>query len=242
MEPKPDSGDAPPLRPRALVVDDDRQSRDALTEWVAGERFDARTAGSVKRAKELLAAESFDIVMIDLQLPDGSGIELVHLLEDRPHVDVVIITGHGTIDSAVEALRGGAIDYLTKPLDLRRLRKLLANVRRTWELREEIGDLRGRLRRLGRFGDLVGVSPAMQKVYDLIARVAPTRSTVLVVGETGVGKELVARMVHQLSPRAHGPFLPLNCGAVSPTLIEAELFGHEKGSFTCRPCASAPTT
>jgi two-component system, NtrC family, response regulator HydG len=144
----------------------------------------------------------------------------------------VLITGHASVETAVEALRRGATDYLTKPVDLARLKTILANVTRTRELQSEIGSLRGELRKLGRFGPLVGASAAMGSVYDLIARVAPTDATVCIVGESGTGKEVVAQAVHELSRRRKEPFVPVNCGAVSPNLIESTLFGHEKGSFT----------
>ncbi len=218
--------------PKALLVDDDKNSLGALAELVGAEGFDVRTAASLGEARESLNQGAIDVALVDLQLPDGAGIELVRDLEATPGVEVVIITGHGTVDTAVEALKRGAIDYLQKPVDLTRLRASLARVRQAADLREEIVELRGELRRLGRFGAMIGASPVMQQVYDLVARVAPTESTVLVTGETGVGKELVARMVHQLSRRSKKPFLPINCGAVAPTLIESELFGHEKGSFT----------
>src|SRR2546426_11566433 len=131
-----------------------------------------------------------------------------------------------------EALRSGASDYLTRPVDIPVLNPLLATVRRRRELREEIESLRDTLRSLGRFGPLIGASPAMQAVYDMVARVAPTDATVLVQGESGTGKELVAQTLHQLSRRRKEPFVALNCAAVSPQLIESELFGHERGSFT----------
>ncbi len=218
--------------PRALVVDDDTNSCSGLADWVRGEGFEVHTAETLAQARERLGQGPIDLAILDLQLPDGSAIDLVHELQERPAVEVLIVTGHGSVDTAVEALRGGAVDYLTKPVDLARLRQALARIRRALELREEIVGLRCELRRLGRFGSMIGASPAMQQVYDLINRVAPTGATVLITGETGVGKELVARMVHERSGRAKRPFLPFNCGAVPPNLIESELFGHEKGSFT----------
>jgi two-component system, NtrC family, response regulator HydG len=144
----------------------------------------------------------------------------------------VLITGQASVQTAIEALRRGISDYLTKPVDFARVKMVLANVSRSRELKEEIGSLRGELRKLGRFGPLIGASPLMQKVYDLVGRVARTDATVLITGETGTGKEMVAQTIHQLSGRSRAAFLPLNCGAVSPTLIESELFGHERGSFT----------
>jgi DNA-binding NtrC family response regulator len=144
----------------------------------------------------------------------------------------VLITGQASVDTAVDAMRKGASDYLVKPVDMARVKSVLANVIRTRELKEQIGNLRGELRKLGRFGPLIGAAPVMQRVYDLVAKVAPTEATVLLLGETGTGKELVAETIHGLSRRHKEPFLPVNCGAVSPNLIESELFGHERGSFT----------
>src|SRR5690349_22527184 len=173
-----------------------------------------------------------DVLLTDLQLPDGQGVELVNDLEARESTEVILITGHASVESAVQALRLGASDYLVKPVDVERLRAILRRVPRTGELRAEIGELREELRKLGRYGHLLGSSPPMQKLYDQLGRVAPTSATVLLVGESGTGKELAAQTVHEMSRRKRAPFLPLNCGAVSPQLIESELFGHEKGSFT----------
>jgi DNA-binding NtrC family response regulator len=144
----------------------------------------------------------------------------------------VLITGDASVETAVDALRQGAIDYLTKPVDFARIKMALANVARTLGMKGEIGNLRGELRKLGRFGSLVGASPAMQAVYDLIGRVARTDASVLITGETGTGKEVVASTIHSLSRRSREAFLPVNCGAISAHLIESELFGHERGSFT----------
>src|SRR5205085_2601396 len=173
-----------------------------------------------------------DVLLTDLQLPDGQGIELVNDLEARESTEVVLITGHASVESAVQALRLGATDYMVKPVDVERLRSVLRRVPRTGELRAEIGELREELRKLGRYGHILGSSPPMQKLYDQLGRVAPTSATVMLIGESGTGKELAAQTIHDLSRRKKSPFLPLNCGAVSPNLIEGELFGHEKGSFT----------
>ncbi len=218
--------------PQALLVDDDTTFRDALAEVVRQEGFAVETAGNLKEARSRCETEVPDLALVDLHLPDGNGLDLLRDLEASVSTEVVLMTGQATVDSAVEALRHGAADYLTKPVDIPRLKSVLVNVLRRGELREEIQTLRAELRSLGRFGPLIGVSAPMQGVYDLIARVAPTDATVLVQGESGTGKELVARTVHQLSRRRKQPFLPMNCGAVSPQLIESELFGHERGSFT----------
>jgi two-component system response regulator AtoC len=218
--------------PHALVVDDDANFLLPLAELVEREGFTTSVASSLKDARGLISSKLPDLILIDLFLPDGKGIDLLQDLDGSAATQVVLITGHASVDTAVQALRQGATDYLTKPLDIQRLKTVLANVLRAHALREEVGTLRAELRKLGRFGSLVGASPAMQKVYDLIARVAPTDATVLLIGESGTGKELVAETLHALSRRRKGPFLPLNCGAISPNLIESELFGHERGSFT----------
>jgi two-component system response regulator AtoC len=218
---------------RALVVDDSAEGSSGLAEWLEGHGFTGTSvAASVAEAQQILERRAFDLVLLDLDLPDGNGLTLLEALDESPDSEVVIITGHGSIDSAVEAMRGGVIDYLTKPVDLKRLQRIVGKLRQTMELRQEVRSLRQELRELGRFGPMIGSSPAMQQVYDLISRVAPTSTTVMVTGETGTGKELVAQTIHQLSRRAAGPFLPINCGAVAPSLIESELFGHERGSFT----------
>ncbi len=218
--------------PHALVVDDDSHFLLPLAELVEREGFTTSVASSLKDARELIRSKPPDVLLTDLFLPDGSGMDLLAEVDASASPEVVVITGHASVDTAIEALRKGATDYLTKPLDIPRLKTVLANVVRAHGLRAEVGSLRAELRQLGRFGSLVGASPAMQKVYDLISRVAPTDATVLVTGESGTGKELVAESVHALSRRRNGSLLPVNCGAISPNLIESELFGHERGSFT----------
>ena len=218
--------------PHVLLVDDDPEQLEWLTEFVKSEGFTVSRGTSLRTARIQLAQMRPDILLTDLQLPDGNGLELVEDLESREATEVVMITGHASVDSVVSALRAGATDYLVKPIDIDRLRAILQRVPGTAELRAEIGELRQELRGLGRFGPMLGSSAAMQKLYDQLARVSPTSATVLLIGESGTGKELAAETIHALSRRKKRPFLPLNCGAVSPNLIESELFGHEKGSFT----------
>jgi len=215
-----------------LIVDDDNNTREALAAFASQEGFTVASAGSIAEARIQLVRQRPDVVLMDLKLPDGSGMDLFDDLEDRTNVETILITGHASIETAVEALRLGASDYLTKPVNIQRLKAVLARVPRSGELRAEIGALRDELRRLGRFGRLVGRSPAMQDVYDRIARVAPTEATVLLLGESGTGKEVVARTIHELSRRRKEPFLAINCGAISANLIENEMFGHERGSYT----------
>jgi two-component system response regulator AtoC len=217
----------------ALVVDDDASSLRALATLVTEQGFTAHTAGSLREARGRMLAEPPDVVLLDVVLPDGTGFDLI---EDLQAVDgraeIVVITGHASVKTAVEALRRGACDYLTKPIDATRLRTMLDNLARTRGLRPRIGELSAQVRERGRFGQLVGSSPAMLEVYEHVALVAPSTATVLITGESGTGKELVAQTVHELSRRQGKPYLVVNCAAISPTLIDSELFGHERGSFT----------
>jgi DNA-binding NtrC family response regulator len=217
---------------RALIVDDDVDFAKSLAALVEREGFSVSTASSIKEARASIANGPPVLITADLHLPDGSGIDLLREVESVADCDVVVISGQATLDSAIEALRLGALDYLTKPLHMPRLKTILGHVTRARALKEEIGSLRHELRKFGRFGPLVGNSPAMQKVYDLISKVAPTQASVFITGESGTGKELAAQTIHELSRRRTQPFIPINCGAMPPTLIESELFGHERGSFT----------
>jgi DNA-binding NtrC family response regulator len=217
---------------QALIVDDEPDFLESLVELVREEGFSVSTATSLAEARARLEQGAPDLILTDLRLPDGTGIELLGVVERIAGCDVILITGQGTFETAVAALRLRAMDYLTKPIDLPRLRAILGHVIRNHELREEIGSLRQELRQFGHFGPLVGSSPAMQKVYDLIEKVAPTNASVFLTGESGTGKELVAETIHGLSRRRSKPFIPINCGAMPATLIESELFGHERGSFS----------
>ena len=218
--------------PHALIVDDDANTLSGLAELVAREGFTTATAASLEDARQRLMERRPDVLLLDLVLPDGSGIELFSDVDSLTATEVVLITGHASVDSSVQALRLGAADYLVKPVNIKQLKAILSRVARPTDLKNEIASLRGELRRLGHFGRLLGTSEAMQRVYDQVARVAPTAATVLIIGESGTGKELVAQTLHDLSRRRKQAFLAVNCGAISPQLIESELFGHEKGSFT----------
>jgi DNA-binding NtrC family response regulator len=216
----------------ALIVDDDDDFRTSVAALARREGFETRIAGSLEEARKSILDAAPDLVVVDLRLPDGVGLEL--LAESPPQADIefIVATGNATVETAIRAMRNGAIDYLTKPFDPARLTGALANVARMRGLKRELSGLRSQLRRLGRFGKLVGSSAPMQEVYNLIARVAPTTASVLIAGESGTGKELVAETIHELSRRKDRGLFAVNCGAVSPNLIESELFGHEKGSFT----------
>jgi two-component system response regulator AtoC len=215
-----------------LIVEDDVNLRAALAALASREGAVPREAGTLEEARKRLAEAPIDAVLVDLTLPDGSGLSLLGAPEALGTPEYIVVTGDGTAESAVQALKRGAIDYLTKPVDRARLRSVLANVQRTRVLKHEAVDLRSQLREFGRFGRLIGRSAAMQRVYDLIERVAPTDAGVFVTGESGTGKELVAETIHLLSRRRTRSFVAVNCGALAPSLIESEFFGHEKGSFT----------
>ena len=216
----------------ALIVEDDADYRASVAALVSREGYLCREAGCLAHAREQMNEATPDVVLLDLSLPDGDGLELLADEGLAERMEFVVMTGNAAVESAIAALRKGALDYLPKPVDRSRLQTVLTNVARTRGLKREVSALRGELRNLGRFGSMVGRSSAMQRVYDLLTRVAPTESPVFVTGESGTGKELVAETVHQLSERKSRRFLALNCGAMSATLIESELFGHERGSFT----------
>ena len=215
---------------KALVIGNDPESRKTMQELAERRKFEVSTASSVEDAVSRLNGDLYALALLDLELADGNGTELLDAIPDG--TEVVVVTGNASVDTAVAALRGGAVDYLTKPVDASRLGRILNGIGRTAALQARVTELSRELRSLGRFDQIVGACPGMQRVYDLIERVAPTDTTVLVVGETGTGKEVVARALHRTSKRKDGPFLAVNCGAVAPNLMESELFGHEKGSFT----------
>jgi DNA-binding NtrC family response regulator len=216
-----------------LIIDDDVATAAGLADVIESWDYEPRTAVSLKIARREIATRLPDLVILDLQLPDGSGIELLEeLRKDVPALPVVMLTGHATVDTAVEALKMGAEDFATKPVDLVRLKVTLETVREKNELRREVLELRRELQRFGAMGRLVGKAPSMMELYREIELVASTDASVLIVGESGTGKEVVASTIHALSKRKAKPFVAFNCGAISASLIESEIFGHEKGAFT----------
>ncbi len=215
----------------ALIVEDDPDSARMMAALVTTEGYSAATARSLRDARRQLALQPPDLVLLDLRLPDGSGMALLDDRELIGNSEVVLMTGHATLETSIQALRYGATDYLIKPVSASQLQRILSRVMKPSVLQAEVEGLFDELRRSGRFGHMVGRSEPMQLIYDQIARVSGTSVTVFITGESGTGKELVARTVHELSRRRARPFLPVNCGAISPSLIESELFGHEKGSF-----------
>jgi DNA-binding NtrC family response regulator len=216
--------------PHSLIVDDDADTRDMLARVVAAEGYSVSAADTLRAARGQIARRTPDLILVDLHLPDGDGIELVREIDQPLATDVVLITGHASLDSAIEAVRLGASDYLTKPISVERLIQFLRRQPRTTDLKQQIGELRDELRQVGRFGHLVGGSPPMQELYDRIGRVAPTSAPVFLLGEKGSGKELAARTIHDLSRRRRAPYFVFDCSALPAPLIETELFGRERGS------------
>ena len=216
-----------------LVVDDEVNARTALAELLRDEGYDVETAADAFKALGKYEAFAPHVVVTDLKMPGMDGIELVkklRALEDPPAV--VVMTAFGAVSSAVDAMRAGAAEYLTKPLNFDELLVVLDKVFETQELRRETRQLRQRVRDRVAPNNIVGVSPPMQRVFEIVDQVAPSRATVLITGESGTGKELVANALHQRSPRVNGPFVKLHCAALAESLLESELFGHEKGAFT----------
>jgi two-component system, NtrC family, response regulator AtoC len=218
--------------PHALAVDDDPNFLSALAELIEGQGFTTNTACTLRDARAQVSHRTPDVALVDLYLPDGSGIDLLKDLELGTSTEVVLMTGHADVESAVQALRLGASDYLTKPLDIGRLKSILANVASVQPAAMPAAPVDQEVQETDRLGLLLGASAPMQALYEMITRVAPTDASVFFIGESGTGKDLAAQTLHHLSRRSKAPFLPLNCGAISPTLIESELFGHERGSFT----------
>ncbi len=218
---------------RVLVVDDEPAEREGLARMVGQWGYEVETASSGEEALELIETHHPAVVVTDLVLPEMDGLTLLQKVREtgRPPV-VLLVTGHATVESAVEAMRHGAFDYLTKPVDPTRLQVLLEKSIEQESLSREVNFLRHQLRQKGAFGQLVGQSKGMQEVYRWIELAATSTAPVLVYGESGTGKELVARTIHELSNRRSKPFVAINCAAIPETLIESELFGHERGAFT----------
>jgi DNA-binding NtrC family response regulator len=218
---------------RILVVDDEVNARTALAELLREEGYDVETAADAFKALGKYEAFAPHVVVTDLKMPGMDGIDLVKKIraEEDPAA-VVVMTAFGAVETAVDAMRAGAADYLTKPLNFEELLVVLDKVLETEQLRRETRQLRARVRDRVAPSNIIGGAPTMQRVFEIIDQVAPSRATVLISGESGTGKELVASAIHQRSPRASGPFVKLHCAALAESLLESELFGHERGSFT----------
>jgi len=218
---------------KVLIVEDEENERTGLAELVSSWGYSAETARDGQEGHEKVLAWSPSIVITDLKMPRLSGLELLERIAgDSQTIAVIVVTAQGTIDSAVQAMRIGAYDYVTKPIDTSRLRTILQNATALLGARVELEATRRKLRDAGSLGSLVGPSKKMQEIFRLTEMVAPSTASVLITGASGTGKELVARTIHELSPRRSRAFVAINCAAIPETLIESEIFGHEKGAFT----------
>jgi DNA-binding NtrC family response regulator len=218
---------------KILIVDDEQTMCEMIAADLVRRGFLSSWSRSAEDALRALQSENFDVVLTDLRLPGVDGIEFCRrILSDRPEVPVIVITAFGSLETAVDAIRAGAFDFVTKPFELDLLAIAVERALGHRSLKRQVKRLSKAVRRRGRKGDFVGESPAMQALYEQIARIADTEASVLICGESGSGKELVARALHDKSSRQAGPFVALNCAALPANLIESELFGHTKGAFT----------
>ncbi|HEV2105642.1 MAG TPA: sigma-54 dependent transcriptional regulator [Candidatus Eisenbacteria bacterium] len=218
---------------RLLFVDDEASFRTLTSRELARSGYAVEQAANLDEARRLLARGAFDLVLLDIRMPDGSGLELLpEIHEQWPHTQVVLLTAYGTVEEAIRAMKQGAYDFLTKPCKLAELEAVLDKAAEKQELERSHEALSRDVERLLPSEGIVGETPEMRELFDLVHRVARTDTTVLIRGESGVGKEIVARAVHRLSPRARQPFIVVDCAALHENLLQSELFGHEKGAYT----------
>ncbi len=213
-----------------LVIDDEKAIRKALSEILTFEGFTIDEAADGAEGAKKIKENNYDCILCDIKMPRMDGMEVLQLAkEERPDTPFIVISGHGNIETAVDAVKKGAYDYISKPPDLNRL---LITIRNAMDKKSLVTETKQLRKRISRGYEMIGASEAMKRIHDTIAKVAPTDARVLITGENGVGKELVARRIHELSARSSGPMIEVNCAAIPSELIESELFGHEKGSFT----------
>jgi DNA-binding NtrC family response regulator len=216
-----------------VIVDDERAVRDVCREVAQSLGFNTLVAESAEHTYRLLDAQAVDVVLLDLRLPGAGGLEALHKIKQRrPDAEVVVVTGYATVQSAVQAMKNGAYDYVTKPFTVDELKLLLERVATHLRLKTENRMLREKIKSKLVFGSIVGRAPEMEKLYRMIAKAALSNHPVLILGESGTGKEMVARSIHFSGPFRDKPFIPVDCGSLVPTLIESELFGYVKGAFT----------
>jgi two-component system response regulator HydG len=218
---------------KLLIVDDELSVRDSLGKWFGEEGYEVVTAENASEALTRIAEQPFDVALVDIKMRGTDGIELQRRMHEiYPDLTVIMMTGYASVETAVAALKNGAYDYVTKPLDPDELAHLVKKALAHKRSEQENVRLKETMAEVARPEDIVGQSPAMEKVFDAIETVAPTDATVLITGESGTGKELVARAIHHAGPRRFHPLVVIHCGALTETLLESELFGHEKGAFT----------
>jgi two-component system, NtrC family, response regulator AtoC len=220
------------MSPSVLIVDDEKHTREGLRQALA-DNYDVSLAASADEAFNLMDAQPFDVILTDLRMPGKSGLKVIDralALQNKPAV--LMMTAYGNIDTAVEAMRRGAVDFLTKPVNIERLDVLIRRALKAKSLEVEVQQLHERLDEKFNLDGIVGDSPLLKDVIERVKKVAQSKATILIEGESGTGKELIAQAIHQSSPRARGPFVAVHCAALSESLLESELFGHEKGSFT----------
>ncbi len=215
---------------KILVIDDERSIRNTLKDILEYEKYEVELAEDGFEALEKVDKAKFDVVLCDIKMPKMDGMEVLGKVQEKdPDATFVMISGHGTIDTAVEAIKKGAYDFISKPLDLNRL---LITIRNAMDKTQLVSETRVLKRKVSKTHEMIGESEPIKRIKEMIQRVAPTEARIFITGENGTGKELVARWLHELSNRAKGPFIEVNCAAIPSELIESELFGHEKGSFT----------
>lgn len=221
-----------------LVVEDETLQREILEDFLKKKDFQVYSAGNISEAKEILRTKDLDLVLLDWRLPDGDGLELLSFIkENYPHLPVIMITAFASIEHAVTSMKKGAYYYLAKPINLEELLLLVERALKEHKLVKEVTLLKERLKYLSKdllkeHEEIIAESPAMKKVLSVVYKIAETEAPVLITGESGTGKEVIAKLIHELSPRKEGPFIKINCAAIPETLLEAELFGYEKGAFT----------
>ena len=214
---------------KILIIDDEAPIRHALRDILEYENYHIEEASNATEALSMLNKEKFNTIISDIKMPNMDGIELLEKVKEICETPVIMITGHGDIETAVETIKKGAFDYITKPLDLNRL---LVSVRNAQDKQHLINETKKLKKKISKRFDIIGESPAIRQLKDIIEKVAPTNARVLITGENGTGKELVAHWLHEKSDRSSQAFIEVNCAAIPSELIESELFGHEKGSFT----------
>jgi len=218
---------------KIMVVDDEKIVRESLFFWFENAGHSLDTAASGLEALKKLEKTPFDVMFVDIKMPGMDGIEVLERVKtDYPDTIVIIITAYGSIESAIKAMKKGASDYLLKPFKPDYLTLVMEKILQQKRLTSEYNYLKGRLEKTIRFENIIGQAPPMKEIFDLIPEVAASNASILLTGETGTGKELVAKAIHAKSPRSHHPFIAINCGALPDTLLESELFGHQKGAFT----------